>query len=427
MNRGFFTIMSAQFFSSLADNALFVAAVQLLRSGESPTWHQAALVPMFALFYVVLAPFVGAFADAYPKGRVMFLSNAVKIVGCLMMLFGTYPLMAYAVVGLGAAAYSPAKYGILTELLPASLLVKANGWIEGLTITSIILGVLLGGQLVGPKISGWLLSIHLPFCNTAVHTPPEAAISVIIFIYVLAAWFNTRVPQTGAPIRPMPNNLLQLLPDFWHCNARLWRDRLGQISLATTTLFWGVSGNLRYIVLAWAAVALGYSVTQASALVGVVAIGTALGALMASMRIRLDQATMVMPLGIAMGVLVIFLNFVSNVWVAGPFLILLGGLGGFLVVPMNALLQHRGHNLMGAGRSIAVQNFNEQASILGLGTLYTLSTGLGVSAFTAISVFGVLVATSMWGIKRWHARNCVQHGPEVGHLLDVSRIDNPHD
>ena len=220
---------------------------------------------------------------------------------------------------------------------------------------------------------------------------------------------------------------MQLLPDFWHCNARLWRDRLGQISLATTTLFWGVSGNLRYIVLAWAAVALGYSVTQASALVGVVAIGTALGALMASMRIRLDQATMVMPLGIAMGVLVIFLNFVSNVWVAGPFLILLGGLGGFLVVPMNALLQHRGHNLMGAGRSIAVQNFNEQASILGLGTLYTLSTGLGVSAFTAISVFGVLVATSMWGIKRWHARNCVQHGPEVGHLLDVSRIYNPHD
>ena len=162
MKRGFYTIMSAQFFSSLADNALFVAAVELLRTGGAPEWQRAALVPMFALFYVILAPFVGAFADALPKGRVMFFSNAIKVVGCLMMLFGHHPLMAYAVVGLGAAAYSPAKYGILTELLPASQLVKANGWIEGLTITSIILGVLLGGQLVGPVLSGYLLSLNLP-------------------------------------------------------------------------------------------------------------------------------------------------------------------------------------------------------------------------------------------------------------------------
>ena len=426
MNRGFFTIMAAQFFSSLADNALFVAAVQLLRSNGAADWNQAALVPMFALFYVLLAPFVGAFADAYPKGRVMFLSNAIKVVGCLMMLFGTHPLFAYAIVGLGAAAYSPAKYGILTELLPASQLVKANGWIEGLTITSIILGVLLGGQLVGPTVSGVLLSIDVPMVHTGIRTAPEAAIGVLIFVYALAAWFNTRVPITEAPLRPIPRNLLKLLPDFWHCNTRLWKDRLGQISLATTTLFWGVSGNLRYIVLAWAAAALGYSVTQASALVGVVAIGTAIGALMASMRMRLDQAPLVMPLGIGMGLLVIFLNFIQNVWLAAPFLILLGGMGGFLVVPMNALLQHRGHNLMGAGRSIAVQNFNEQASILGLGSLYTLSTGLGVSAFSAISIFGVLVASSMWGIKRWHTRNCVRHALEVGHLLDVSRHDNPH-
>jgi len=426
MNRGFFTIMAAQFFSSLADNALFVAAVQLLRSSGAAEWNQAALVPMFALFYVLLAPFVGAFADAYPKGRVMFFSNAIKVVGCLMMLFGTHPLLAYAIVGLGAAAYSPAKYGILTELLPASLLVKANGWIEGLTITSIILGVLFGGQLVGSTISGLLLSIDIPWVHTGIHTAPAAAISVLIFVYALAAWFNTRVPITEAPLRPMPRNLLKLLPDFWHCNARLWKDRLGQISLATTTLFWGVSGNLRYIVLAWAAAALGYSVTQASALVGVVAIGTAIGALAASMRMRLDQAPLVMPLGIGMGLLVIFLNFIHNVWLAAPFLILLGGMGGFLVVPMNALLQHRGHNLMGAGRSIAVQNFNEQASILGLGSLYALSTGLGISAFSAISIFGVLVAVSMWGIKRWHERNCLQHGLEVSHLLDVSRHDNPH-
>ncbi|MFC7409269.1 lysophospholipid transporter LplT [Hydrogenophaga atypica] len=426
MKRGFYTIMTAQFFSSLADNALFVAAVELLRSRGAAEWQSAALVPMFALFYVVLAPFVGAFADAKPKGRVMFISNAIKVVGCLMMLGGVHPLVAYAVVGLGAAAYSPAKYGILTELLPPSQLVKANGWIEGLTIASIILGVLLGGQLVGPVLSSWLLAIDLPGVNTGIDTRPEAAIATLVLVYAVAAWFNTRIPLTGATPRHLPSNPLTLLPDFWTCNTRLWRDRLGQISLATTTLFWGVSGNLRYIVLAWAAAALGYSTTQASGLVGVVAIGTAVGAVVASVRMKLDQATKVMPLGIAMGLLVILMNFIDNVWLAAPFLILLGGLGGFLVVPMNALLQHRGHNLMGAGRSIAVQNFNEQACILGLGFLYSFSTGMGLSAFAAITIFGVIVAGVMWLIKRWHAHNEVTHPHELARLLEFARRDDLH-
>jgi MFS family permease len=426
MKRGFYTIMAAQFFSSLADNALFVVAVELLRAGGAPKWQPAALVPMFALFYVVLAPFVGAFADARPKGQVMFTSNSIKVIGCLAMLFSAHPLLAYAVVGLGAAAYSPAKYGILTELLPASQLVKANGWIEGLTIASIILGVLLGGQLVGTKVSGALLGFDLPVLDTGIDTPPEAALVVLIGVYALAAWFNTRIPQTGVTMRPMPKDLRQLLPDFWQCNTSLWRDKLGQISLATTTLFWGVSGNLRYIVLAWAAAALGYGTTQASALVGVVAIGTAVGAVIASVRTRLDQATSLMPLGIAMGLLVILMNFIDNVWVAAPFLILLGGLGGFLVVPMNALLQHRGHNLMGAGRSIAVQNFNEQACILGLGAFYALSTGLGLSAFGAITAFGAVVAGFMWVIQRWHRSNLVHHADEVQALLEIARSDKSH-
>ncbi len=426
MKRGFYTIMAAQFFSSLADNALFVAAVELLKTSGAPKWQPAALVPMFALFYVVLAPFVGAYADARPKGRVMFASNAIKVIGCLMMLFGSHPLLAYAIVGLGAAAYSPAKYGILTELLPASQLVKANGWIEGLTISSIILGVLLGGQLVGGPISSHLLAFDFPFINTGVTTAPEAAIALLILLYLIAAWFNTRIPDTGVEMRPMPSNKFELLPDFWNCNAALWRDKLGQISLATTTLFWGVSGNLRYIVLAWSAAALGYNTTQASSLVGVVAIGTAAGAILASLRMRLDQATRVIPLGIAMGLLVIGMNFISNAWVAAPFLIVLGALGGFLVVPMNALLQHRGHKLMGAGRSIAVQNFNEQACILSLGAGYSLSTGLGLSAFGAITGFGLVVAGNMWLIQRWHKRNTIRHKVQVDHLMSIARSDKSH-
>jgi MFS family permease len=426
MKKGFSTIMSAQFFSSLADNALFVAAIELMRADGAPEWQRAALVPMFALFYVILAPFVGAFADAIPKGRVMFVSNTIKVFGCLMMLFGTHPLMAYAIVGLGAAAYSPAKYGILTELLPASQLVKANGWIEGLTIGSIILGVLLGGQLVGAKTAAMLLGMDFPFIDLGIDTPPEAAISAIVLIYILAAAFNLKIPRTEAPLQPFSSNLVFLVKDFSRCNARLWGDKLGQISLATTTLFWGVAGNLRYIVLAWAAAALGYGTTQASWLVGVVAIGTAVGAVVASMTTRLDKATHVIPLGVAMGLLVIFMIVISNVWVAAPFLIMLGALGGYLVVPMNALLQHRGHNLMGAGRSIAVQNFNEQACILGLGAFYAGMTIFGLSAFGAIAIFGLVVAGVMEIIRRWHRRNLVTHTVEVERLLAIARTDHHH-
>ncbi len=426
MKKGFYTIMSAQFFSSLADNALLVAAIELLTTSDAPAWAVPALSPMFALFYVLLAPFVGAFADAVPKGHVMFVSNLIKVGGCLLMLFGGHPLLAYAIVGLGAAAYSPAKYGILTELLPSSQLVKANGWIEGLTIASIILGILLGGLLVGPASGAMLWAFDLPRFHTGIATPAEAAIASMVLLYAIAAVINLRIPRTDAPLQPLTLNAVTLVRDFSNCNARLWGDKLGQISLATTTLFWGVSGNLRVIVFAWAAVALGYSTTQASTLVGVVAIGTAMGAVAASLRMKLDRATAVIPHGIAMGVLVICLNFIDSVWVAVPFLVVLGAIGGYLVVPMNALLQHRGHNLMGAGRSIAVQNFNEQACILGLGAAYTGMTRLGFSAFTAIAVFGLLVAGTMWLIRRWHRSNCVNHRDEVEHLLALARTDKHH-
>ena len=424
MKKGFYIIMSAQFFSSLADNALLVGAIELLKSTASPAWQIPALTPMFALFYVILAPLVGAFADAVPKGQVMFYANSIKVVGCLMMLFGSHPLVAYAVVGLGAAAYSPAKYGILTELLPPSQLVKANGWIEGLTIASIILGVVLGGQLVGTHIAPTLLSLDLPMITTSVDTPPEAAISALVLFYLIAAAFNLRIPRTGATLQPLSIDVVELVRDFGQCNAKLWQDRLGQISLATTTLVWGVSGNLRVIVFPWAAAALGYSTTDASSLAGIVVIGTAFGAVVASMTMRLERATNVISLGIVMGLLLFGLNFITNIWVAAPFLVILGAVVGYLVVPMNALLQHRGHNLMGAGRSIAVQNFNEQACILGLGAAYTGMARLGLSAFSAIAVFGLGVASIMWLIRRWHQRNCIEHREEVERLLAIARSDS---
>lgn len=421
MKKGFYTIMSAQFFSSLADNALLVAAIELLSASEGASWQVPALAPMFALFYVVLAPFLGAFADAVPKGRVMFIANGVKVVGCLLMLFGGHPLLAYAAVGLGAAAYSPAKYGILTELLPPSQLVKGNGWIEALTVASIVLGIVVGGQLVGPQVAPALLALADPLITTV----PQAAICVIMLVYVLAALINLAIPRTDAPLQPFAHRLSGLLRDFHACNSRLWSDKLGQISLSTTTLLWGITGNLRVIVFAWAAAALGYTTTQASNLAGVVVVGSVVGALWASVSMRLDRATSVLPLGVVVGVLMVGLNLMSSVWVAAPFLLVLGALVGFLIVPMNALLQHRGHNLMGAGRSIAVQNFNEQACILILGALYTGMAKLGLSAFVAIAVLGLGAALCMDLIRRWHQRNLRDHTGEVERLLAIARSD-PH-
>ena len=434
MKRGFYTIMAAQFFSSLADNALFVAAVELLRQNQAPDWQGAALVPIFALFYVLLAPLVGAVADALPKGRVMFFSNMLKVVGCSMMLFGAPPLLAYAVVGLGAAAYSPAKYGILTELLPPSQLVKANGWIEGLTIASILLGVLLGGLLIGDRFTDFVFSHNLPWDRMSIHFGADAAIAVLIVVYLLAAVFNLHIPSTGVAMRPIQKDIVH---DFVDCNKRLWQDKLGQITLATTTLFWGVSGNLKFIVLAWAGLVLGFGTAQATSLLGVVAIGTAAGATWASFKARLDEAEKVIPLGIVLGLLVIVMNAIYwvpqtplqifawqtdfRVAVAAVFLLILGGVGGYLVVPMNALLQHRGHNLMGAGRSIAVQNFNEQLCILVLGGLYVGMEWGGLNSITAIIIFGVAVVAVMLYIARWYARNMRLHTAEMQTLLALAR------
>src|SRR5438132_11521950 len=239
MKAGFYIIMAAQFFSSLADNALLVAAIQLLRDLESPAWMTPSLKQVCVISYVLFAPLLGAFADSMPKGRVMLITNGIKILGCSLMLFTIHPLAAYALVGLGAAAYSPAKYGILTELLPPRQLVVANGWIEGTTVGSIILGVLLGGLLISPKVATVLLAFDLPVIDTGVDTPPGAAISVIMGLYVIAAIFNKFIPDTGVDHRIVNRNPFYLIREFAHCNALLWRDRLGQISLATTTMFWG--------------------------------------------------------------------------------------------------------------------------------------------------------------------------------------------
>jgi MFS family permease len=409
MNRGFYTIMAAQFFSSLADNALFFVAIDLLTALKAPASLTPLLKLSFVLFYVLLAAFVGAFADSLPKGRVMFIANLVKVSGCLLIFAHVHPLLAYAVVGFGAAVYSPAKYGILTELLPPEKLVAANGWIEGLTVTSIILGTVMGGALVAKRTSTFLLGFDLPLIDTGINTPTEAALCVVVAIYIVATLFNLRIPDTGAKYAIQQRNPIKLVADFANCSAMLWKDKLGQISLAVTTLFWGAGATLQLIVLKWAEKSLHMPYEKATSLVGVVAVGIALGAAASARIVPLRKSLTVIPLGIAMGVIVMGMPLVHSVALAYPLLILIGVLSGFFVVPMNALLQHRGHVLMSAGHSIAVQNFNENLSILTMLAVYAIMIALNLDLNVIIVLFGFSVAGAMYLIMRKHAANQAEH------------------
>ncbi len=428
MNRSFYIIMAAQFFSSLADNALLIAAIALLAQLHAPAWMTPLLKLFFVLSYVLLAAFVGAFADSRPKGNVMFITNTIKFVGCVAMLFGSHPLLSYAIVGLGAAAYSPAKYGILTELLPPEKLVAANGWIEGLTVGSIILGTVLGGVLISTTVSQSLLALDMPTFETGIDTPAESAIMVIMMIYVVAALINLKIPDTGARYVSQKTNPIELVKDFAICFKTLWNDRLGQISLAVTTLFWGAGATLQFIVIKWAQVALHMNLSQGAILQAISAVGVAGGAVYAAWRIPLRKSLNVLPYGIAMGLVVCVMavynsdllpntsifsfgkfDVTLNLLPAYLLLILVGWLAGYFVVPMNALLQHRGHVLMSAGHSIAVQNFNENISVLMMLLIYSLLIWLDVPIQIVIVGFGVAVSLIMWLVIKRHARNQAEY------------------
>jgi len=380
MCKGFYTLLTAQFLSALADNALLFAAIALLAQMNSPDWHTPLLQQFFVISYIALAPFVGSFADALPKGRVMFIANAIKFIGSLAMILGMPPLYAYGIVGIGAAAYSPAKYGILTELLPPEKLVGANGWMEGSTVIAIILGAIVGGILASKD--------------------PYMAMMFIAALYMLAAIFNIYIPKLPIDHKLPKKNPLFMLYDFWYSFKALWTDTRGQVSLAVTTLFWGAGATLRLVVIAWAASALNFGLEQSTQLMALLAVGIAIGSAFAAHYIKLEESTKVLPAGIIMGLLVIGMAFVQQWQLAVVLLFVIGALAGFFVVPLNALLQHRGHELIGAGHSIAVQNFNEHIGILLMLGAYLLMVKAEIPIYLIVIAFGLFVSLCMTAIHR---------------------------
>lgn len=425
MKRGFYTVMLAQTFSSLADNALFIVAIALIMELDGPDWLTPIMKWFFAFAYVVLAAFVGAFADSIPKGRVMFITNSIKLLGCFMMF--AFPLLgysnltnayavclAYGVVGIGAATYSPAKYGIVTELLPPKDLVKGNSWIEGTTVVSIIVGVMLGGILTRDSVSQALIEIKLIDFFAA--SPAEAAIVVVSFIYVLAALCNLMIPDTHFKYPRQERNPILLLGVFGGYVRILWKDPVGQISLAVTTLFWGAGATLQLVVLKWGEEHLGYTLEGSAMLMGLAAVGTVIGAVLAA-RVPLEKTLSVLPVGVMMGLSVLLMNFVQPGWQVYALLIWVGALSGYFVVPLNALLQHRGHVLLSAGHSIAVQNFNEQLNILLMVGVYAIMVHLDYSIYTIIYIFGLIVVVMMalvMLLARYNQRVYPQVFSEIG-------------
>jgi MFS family permease len=404
LNRAFYTILLAQFLSALADNALLFAAIGLLVFFAAPEWHSPLLQTVFVIAYIVLAPLVGPFADALPKGRVMFIANSVKFVGGMAMLLGLGPLWAYAIVGIGAAMYSPAKYGILTELLPPEKLVVANSWMEGTTVAAIVLGAIIGGALINPQLAESLLA-HLGLTGSLI--APKFAIVAITGLYFAAAFVNLFIPRLPIDHRLPSKSPRFILHDFWHSFALLWRDPLGQVSLAVTTLFWGVGATLRLLIIAWAALNLKYGLDQATQLTAATAVGIAIGSILAGRFVPLREAVSVLPAGIALGFVPIALIWVESLVPAVLLLTFAGVLAGYFVVPMNALLQHRGHLLMGAGHSIAQQNFNENISILALSGAYALMVRAEWHIHTIIWVFGLFISTVMTAIWLKHRHDVV--------------------
>ena len=384
VSKGFAPLLIAQFLSALADNALLFAAIALLAQLNSPHWHQPLLLQFFVISYIILAPFVGGIADAYPKGRVMFYSNAIKFIGSLSMLLGMQPLYAYAIVGVGAAAYSPAKYGILTELLPPKELVMANGWMEGSTVFAIILGSIIGGALA--------------------QFDPLVAIIIITGLYLLAAVFNRYIPLFPIDHKLTKKNPLFMIKDFWHAFKVLWNDPQGQLSLAVTTLFWGAGASLRLIVIAWASYALQFNLEEATRLTAMVAFGIAIGSVIAARYISLKDSVRVLPAGILMGGFVMTMVVIHDWHIAALIFLLIGALSGFFIVPLNALLQHRGHILIGAGHSIAVQNFNENIGILLLSGTYTWMVREEFSINTIIILLGLFVSITMLAIYKHYKK-----------------------
>ena len=412
MNRHFYLLMLVQFIAALADNTLLIVAIARLHELSAALWAIPLLKLSFVLSYVVLAPMVGPLADTWRKGRVMLGANFLKLVAVLLVFAGQHPLYALALAGLGAAIYAPAKYGLICELLDAEQLVRANGLIEAATVCAVVLGTVLGGFLVSPLLTGGTVTNWVNGFTGAA-SGLSFSLLVLLALYLVAALLNLGIADSGARYLRHSFHPGQVIRRFIEENRILWRDPLGRLSMSVTTLLWAVGATLQLIVLRWAEESIGLALDQAAYLQGVTALGVIGGASLASRVMTLSNAVKVLPLGVVMGLLVPAMSGIAEVPSAVVLLVVVGAMAGFFVVPMNALLQHRGHTLLTAGRSIAVQGFNENGGVLLMLAIYAGATASQVPLSAMVWCFGILVAVTTLLIMRQRPTGRPADRPQV--------------
>jgi MFS family permease len=432
MPPGFHRIIVAQFLSALADNALLIVAIALLQRTGQPAWWVPLLRFFFIVAYVALAPWVGSLADAVPKARLMAWMNGLKWCGAALLAFGLHPLVAFTLIGVGAAAYAPAKYGLITELVSPRRLVAANGYIEASVVGAILLGTAGGGYLVSHGFEGSAFArqlvawAHGAGLVTAAVAP---ALAVVLALYALSWAINARIPNPAAE-RIVPLHPRGLVREFVGASRVLWRDRGGgRLSLAVTVLFWGASAVMQFAVLRWATERLGLSLAGAAYLQASVAVGLIIGATLAGRHVTLQGAPRVLIAGVALGTLVAVGPWLGDAASAAVLMLVVGALGGLLMVPMNALLQHRGCTLLTAGRSIAVQGFNENASVLAMLAAYAWTVSLGVPIAPLMAGFGLAVAAAMaflaWRFRRLIGGRAPRHARSASQIADRRSNSGP--
>ncbi len=408
----FHLLIATQCVAALADNALLIVTIGLLQRMAEPAWWVPLLKLLFVSLYVVLAPALGPMADAWPKARLMMAANLIKLLGVLCMLMGLSPLLAFLVVGLGSALYAPAKYGLITEQVEPGLLVRANAWLEVSVVGAVLGGTVLGGFLVseafvravatssaGPEGAATWVATRVLDSGLA------PSLVVVLGLYVVSQLLNMGVRCSGLRHAITSWQLQSLWVAFWRDNHTLRRDSLGGLSLALTVLCWGAGAVLQLAVLRWAVDVLGLGLDQAAYVQAVVAVGMVVGAVCAGRWVTLSAVPRLVPLGIALGLLVMAGRLIDSVTLALPLLAAVGVVGGALIVPMNALLQHRGYTLLTAGRSVALQGFNENAGVLVMLALYALGLRVGLDSVVLLTGLGAtLVLGSGWLWARWARR-----------------------
>ena len=403
MPKGFFYLISAQFASGLADNALLILGIAFLNEQGYPGWWAPLLKFSFTLSYVFLAPLMGPLADAFPKAKLMACMNALKVVGVAFIFTSFHPMLAFAIAGMAASAYAPAKYGLVTETVPAAQLVKANGWLEVTVVMAVIMGTACGGLLVASKSFAWMSALNLSFIELwglSLETQYAGPLLSLIVIYSIAGLLNFGIPNLNIRYAQESMRPIALFKNFIQSNRILWQDPVGKLSLAVTTLFWGIGAVVQFAVLLWAKEALNMPLEQASLLQAVVAFGVIFGAGMAGHYVALQNAYKVLPLGLWLGLSLPALAFSTSLWIAIPLMLITGFAGGMLMVPMNALLQNRGYTLLTAGRSIAVQGFNENASVMIMLAIYSGLLALELPLQWVMVIMGSVMTMGMIYLMR---------------------------